>query len=1305
MFTGLVMDGWGFEVVTGGDRTGPRRGLSAHDRLLLAEISARYVRGIHARAGDELFVGLGRELWSWLDGEQGQLSTLLERAAAPVTFEVRGPKSPSEVAWAVLRAPWELLARPGSGFLAADAVSRFAVVRRLGAPGVVPAPDGHRLGLAFMASAPRQQRELDFEAEEAAILAAVDETRVDLLVEDTGNPVQLGRRLADLGGMPVVHLSCHGVNRWQVGPDGPRVPVLMMEDEVGDELPTTPGELIEVMNQTPRLVFLSACLTATSADADGHLPPGLDQRAAVAAAVDADGTVAHSMSTSLVTAGIPAVLGWDGSVGDRAATLFAGHLYRQLSNRADLAGAVGDARRVVFGADDERVRADWHLARLWLGPSGGGPLVGGARRRSHVSAVHGTKVFLDNEEHVPVAAPEMFVGRRLELQQALRALRADRAGVMLHGQGRLGKSSLAARIADRSPQLVPAVVFGDYSATAILEVIEQAVRTIPAARDMIAQRRGQVRDQPEAFEPLLTDLLAGPLARADEGQRALLLIIDDLEQILIVDPNGPHRVDPQLAPVLAAVLRAFDPAVTDSRLLLTSRYQFTLDGLPQRLEQIPLRPLSLVARLKLLNRQQAHASAQLQAERFPLAARAAEVSRGNPGLQDLIGLRLVYSDQVDTDRAEAAVADMEAYLRHGDLPAEPQLRQFLENLALDTLLELAGPAHRALLRDLTLFELPVPEPAVTAVAQHSGGSAARLRGLGLLDTFPDSHQPRLTATAVNMLAAGRITPLNDEEITALATLAITPLFVAWGGDCGEPRSLPMDLELTRLALHAANPQVTAACAASAVLALTAGPAAAALQFGHSAIALLDQHHRPVSVTLLRQVANAAKLSGDGETAGQIFARATQQALEADPVDLARVTAEHATYLIDRGEMHRSEQLLQKARQLFASAGAEQEAASCQKAIADIYCKRGDYDRALRILNEEVLPVYDRLGDVRSAASAWGDIADICVYRGDYDEALQIRRNVELPVYDRLGEARSAASAWGKIADIAFRRGAYDEALRIHREEALPVFVRLGDARERALTWGKIANILFERGDYDEALRIHREEALPVFVRLGDARESALTWGKIADTLFERGDYDEALRLRREVELPAYSEVGDIRTRAIALGKIADILFKRGDYDEALRIHREEALPVFVRLGDARESALTWGKIADILYLRGDYNEVAALRTKQLRVNEGLGDVDGIAAAKWGLALVQLHRGNYESALPLLGESFRALQRLQRPDGIAAVGAMIGSVLLAAGAREQAISVLETSKAAAESINAAELCQEIGHLINQARGKG
>jgi tetratricopeptide (TPR) repeat protein len=1266
--TGLVVDATGFEVLAGGERVGPRRVTGPGDLALLAGLEQRYVRAVQAHADPAVFAGLGRELSDWLDGDLGQLTGLLEQAGAPLVFEIQGPRAPSPGAWAVLRAPWELLARPGGGLLAEDVLARFTVVRRLGVRQAKPALDGFRLGLAFMASAPHGQRELDFEAEEAAILAAAGQTRLDLLVDDTGDPVQLAGRLAGPDGMPVVHLSCHGLNNWQPPSGGEPEPVLMMEDETGAGRPATAGDLAGLLPAGVRLLFVSACLTATGADAP-QLPPGKDHKrdpAAGARGGDGGGLVAHSLATALVTAGVPAVLGWDGSVEDRAATVFAGRLYQDLANGADLELAVGDARRALLTSQDPIVRADWHLARLWLGPVGGGPVaVAGGRKRSLITATHGTKIFLDRKQQVPVAAPEMFVGRRPELQQALRALRSGKkAGALLHGQGRLGKSSLAARIADRSPDYAVAVVFGDYSPLAILDAIAVAVATDKKARDLVEERLPDVRQLPEALEDVLTDLLAGPCAQAGEdGQRPLLLILDDLEQILTPDPDGPHQVAPAYAGVLAAVMRAFDPARSDSRLLVTSRYTFTLSGLETRLEDVQLRPLSPVARVKLQRRQQALTPVGPQAERTELAARAVAVSRGNPGLQDLTVLRLVYSDQVSAERAEAAVSGIEAYLSQGDLPGDADVRPFVENLALDALLDEAGASGRALLRAATLFSLPVPEPVINALASQVGGSPARLCGLGLLDPYPDLYTPGRTALAASPLAAGRLEPVSPAEQAELAAICAPVLLAAWGGPAPEPgRGIGLDLQLARLALAAGDPDVAAASAAGAVAALGAGPAAGAMRLGQDVISLLDRNGDVVPLLLLRRAAAAAITAGHGDTGHTLLTRAVQQAetsdvAESSPLDLARVIAEHGRHLITRGDLDQAGQLLARARQLFIVGGSELESMVVAGTIAGIAYQRGDYDEALRVYREETLPVFERLGDTREIAVTWSSVADMAYQRGDYDEALRILREETLPVFERLGETRSAAITWGKIADIAYQRGDYDEALRIRREETLPVFERLGATRETAVTWSQIADIAYQRGDYDEALRIRREETLPVYERLGATREIAIAWGSIADIAYQRGDYNEALRIRREVELPAYE-----------------------------------------RLGATRETAVTWGQIADIAYQKGDLNEAAELNSKRLEVNTQLGDLDGIAAASWDLARIDLTREDHESALPRLAESFQILTRLERPDGIALVGTALGRLLAAAGHADQARQVLSDALAAATKIGHTEVIEEISQLL-------
>ena len=132
MATGLVIDATGFEVLAGDERVGSRRSIEPADVEFLTGLASRYVRAVQAGSDAGVFVSLGRELYRWLDGDQGQLGELLDRASRPVVFEVAGPRKPPEAAWAVLRAPFELLALPDGGLLAEDELARFCVARRLG---------------------------------------------------------------------------------------------------------------------------------------------------------------------------------------------------------------------------------------------------------------------------------------------------------------------------------------------------------------------------------------------------------------------------------------------------------------------------------------------------------------------------------------------------------------------------------------------------------------------------------------------------------------------------------------------------------------------------------------------------------------------------------------------------------------------------------------------------------------------------------------------------------------------------------------------------------------------------------------------------------------------------------------------------------------------------------------------------------------------------------------------------------------------------------------------------------------------
>ena len=90
-----------------------RRPWAAGDREKLADYAKRYAQLV--RPGDETgLLVLGRELYRWLDGEQGWLGQLRPTVTSGFGFEVPGParlRMTMPTAWALLMALWGAVGR------------------------------------------------------------------------------------------------------------------------------------------------------------------------------------------------------------------------------------------------------------------------------------------------------------------------------------------------------------------------------------------------------------------------------------------------------------------------------------------------------------------------------------------------------------------------------------------------------------------------------------------------------------------------------------------------------------------------------------------------------------------------------------------------------------------------------------------------------------------------------------------------------------------------------------------------------------------------------------------------------------------------------------------------------------------------------------------------------------------------------------------------------------------------------------------------------------------------------------------
>ncbi|GHH57329.1 CHAT domain-containing protein [Lentzea cavernae] len=346
----------------------------------------------------------------------------------------------------------------------------------------------------------------------------------------------------------VLHISCHA-----------RPGALVLETTDGRAHEVTTRDFVRelvVPGRVVPFVVLAGCGTAQSADS----MPGLAQ-----------GLVEH---------GVPAVLAMTASVSDDYATEFLARVYGELAGQEapEPLAAVSDVRRQV---DSERQFTEWATPALFqrvrqhrlFEPGHIGPVDGRSR-----------KVLAKGIADLGIGD---FVGRRAELRKLLRQLQQVR-GVLVHGMGGVGKSTLAAALVhhlDESRQILTVAVHGRCEPDQVLKGIAKALRR----RGMRREDLDFLLDQAEPWRDRLDDLDEHVLPGL--GAEVVLLLDDPAG-----DPLDQDAGDADLPELVPAWLGLRTPA----RLIMTARVPFAPE--PAGLVTHHLGPLSLAETRKLIYR-------------------------------------------------------------------------------------------------------------------------------------------------------------------------------------------------------------------------------------------------------------------------------------------------------------------------------------------------------------------------------------------------------------------------------------------------------------------------------------------------------------------------------------------------------------------------------------------------------------------------------------------------------------------------------------------------------------------------------
>ncbi|WP_238015897.1 CHAT domain-containing protein [Dactylosporangium sp. AC04546] len=668
---------------------------------------------------------LGAKLAVFLDGDERWLTQVLDSPPG-VTLRITAEQR-------LRHLPWELL-YSNTSYLTVAGPAPLLPVRAVGAGPALQTPiePGNRpLRVLFMATSPEGvEPVLNFEAEEAAILAATSRTGTDLVVEESGTLDGLRFLSLDYGAghFDVLHLSGHATLR-----NGQ--PAFLVENEFGGLAYATADQIAQAMaGHWPRMVFVSGCLT-------GNAP---------------DGGTFPSMSESLVRAGAPVVLGWALPVGDVSATDFAAELYQALAGGKPIDQAVIEARRHLH----QEKRSSWHLLRVYADRSPLTPMVTplNTRRRARIQVRPADQEFLDPQTQLSrVAARTAFVGRRRIIQRCLRTLNQPHGGpgaaeaLMLHGMGGLGKSSLASRLLERMPTHQRAVWYGRVDLRKFRELTTKIL--FPTMDQQI--EAAQLLDNTQA--PLavrLRHLLDGngPL-----GQTPCLFVFDDFEDGNLDERDGSHVLSPAMADILPALLTAIRETGSPSRVIITSRYRFpTPAGTHIAVEA--LETLTAIEQTKkLANLPNLRPGSPVDPA---IRARAIEAAARNPRLLDWLDL-IVADTTLDIAGLITAIeSEADRYRR--------------ETILAKNLLSSQAPELQRMLAKVNVVELPVPAETVHAIHDHPDAAhhIERATQLGLLESGTDAetHQPRYY---VSNVLRPLIRPLisNDEYTEACAAAA------------------------------------------------------------------------------------------------------------------------------------------------------------------------------------------------------------------------------------------------------------------------------------------------------------------------------------------------------------------------------------------------------------------------------------------------------------------------------------------------------------------------------------------------------
>ncbi|MBD2198812.1 MULTISPECIES: tetratricopeptide repeat protein [Calothrix] len=1041
----------------------------------------------------------GRRLYNWLDGSDRNLQSLIDKhrrdgvvlAINTELVETRFLKT--RLIASLQHLPWEVL-HDGTSFLVqrvpAVVPVRWVSDSKVKKLTIAGEPENRALQVLFMATSPLNVAPvLDFEAEEGRILVATARQPLALTVEESGCLSELGYLVKsyDRDYFDVLHLTGHATLQ-----DGQ--PRFVTETFTGEAYYASAADIAqELQFRLPKLIFLSGCRTGQAGNG-GDVP---------------------SMAEELLQAGAKAVLGWGQKVLDPEATAAAAALYQELAAGKQIVEAVASTYQALI----KNKARDWHLLRLYAAGDLPGALVTPLRTRGRkpAPAPSVTTQFLDPVGKVKVPTRESFVGRRRQLQNCLRVLTQspDEIGVLIHGMGGLGKSSLAARLCDRLLNFERVVWVGRIDEGNLVSRLAEKL-------DDNEQRKSL-----QNYDEELKFRLRRVLQQLHESGKSFLLVLDDFE-VNLAPRNEGYVLQAEAAEVLKALVWAIRENSTSHRIIITCRYDFEFSQLQYFYKQ-PLDALQGADLRKKFNRLTAFGEKSQVDEALKLQAQ--KLADGNPRLLEWLD-KILQNQTVD----RAAILQR--------LAADPvELR---EQVLAEALLQQMDETMREMLSRGLVFELPVPREVLAAVCENIPSLEDyinRAVALGLLEVSHDEA-----------LRVPRILPVQlpgDGE--GLYKQAAEVLYRLWWEEA-ETSSEEQRLEIHRLGLLGKEEKKAADIASILANRLWhQSRFREALQLCKSTLEITEDYR------VLNEMGHCESQVGEVDKALKHYQQALNLCHPEDKPEQASISHHLGMLKADTGEITEAITLYQKSLAITEQIGNVQGKAATLHELGRLKANSGEITAAIA-LYQQSLALFEQIGDVQGKAATLHCLGVLKANSGEITAAIALYQQ-SLALFEQIGDVQGKAATLHQLAILKANGSEITAAIALY-QQSLALFEQIGDVQGKAATLHCLGVLKANSGEITAAIALY-QQSLALKEEISDVQGKAATLHCLGVLKANSGEITESIALFQQ-SLALKEQIGDVQGNAATLWWLGHIAEQQGNYNQALD-YLQPALEILQRI--------------------------------------------------------------------------------------------------------------------------------------------